>query len=299
MTANAAPPDQPLAVYPIERATCRQFGPDTPELVHHSVLVSQREQSGPLPCAACGRSIAPEEGLYVCIFCRRDLCPTCLAADGYAPENDRTMIADLDRRDFLIREMKEQAFNVQGSECGQCHCPMNRIEEASLMRGPSGPLLLCDHPCAAAALGLDQVPPPGKYPTDHIRIVADPRHGEPQDWLNVHYEISLPQESLEVWAKADCRFAAAISADPAQWEFIGECLDCGLPEQGYPPRPHKWHQVHFFLRPKDRNNPRLRNMNAQSLLDRLGFPETYPMPGIAVQYADPGCLDYYGIPRPK
>ena len=44
------------------------------------------------------------------------------------------------------------------------------------------------------------------------------------------YAIGLPQESDEVWAQADCRFTAAIYADPERWEFIGECHDCGLPE---------------------------------------------------------------------
>ena len=73
-----------------------------------------------------------------------------------------------------------------------------------------------------------------------------------------------------------------------------------MPEQGYPSRPHKWHQVYFYLRPRtDTADPRRENMSAQDLLSRLGFPDRYPLPGIAVEIADPGCLDYYGIHRPK
>ena len=40
-------------------------------------------------------------------------------------------------------------------------------------------------------------------------------------------------------------------------------------------------------------------MNVQDLLGRLGCPDLYPLPGISVEYADPGCLDYYHIPRRK
>ena len=296
MTTDAAPSDpQPLAVYPTEINTCLQFGMDTPELVHHAFMLGRREQSRPLPCAACGRSVPPAEGLYTCIFCRRDLCAPCLETDGYAPEEPRFMVADRDRREFLIREMKEQAFNVQGGQCGQCHRPMAGIEEASIMRGPAGPRLLCDYPCAAQAMGVDQTPPPGLYSPEIIRIVADPRHGEPQDWLNVHYEMGLPKESDEVWSQADCRFAAAIYADPERWEFFAECIDC----HNIPPRPHKWHQAYFFLRPKGSAGDRAQHINAQSLMDQLGRPEQYPLPGISVEYADPGCLDYYGIHRPR
>lgn len=291
---DADPTSEPLTVYPVERSTCLQFGSDAPELVHHAVILSRREQSVPLPCAACGRSVTPAAGLYTCTFCRRSFCQSCLAADGYAPENDRFMTADLTRRDFLIREIKEQAFNVQGGECGQCRRPMAGIAEAAIMRGPAGPLLLCDYPCASQALGLDQTPPPGLYSPESIRIVADPRHGEPQDWLNVHYEISLPRESEEVWAQADCRFAAEIYADPERWEFIAECIECS----SHPPRPHKWHQAYFFLRPKDSAGNRSDFINAQDLMDRLGRPERYPLPGVAVRQGDPDCLDYYGIPDP-
>ena len=241
------------------------------------MMLSRRQLQNPQPCAACDRSVAPVEGLYTCTFCRRSFCAACLETDGYAPEKDNFMAADRTRRDFLIRELKEQAFNVQGGQCGQGRRPMAGIEESSLMRGPIGPLLLCDYPCAAAALGLDQVPPPGKYPTDPIRIVADPRHGEPQDWLNVHYEIGLPKESDEVWAQADCRFAAAIYANLKRREFIGECHDCGLPEHNHPPRPHKWRRVNFYLRPRsDAAVSGLEPMNAQDLLVRLGRPDLYP-----------------------
>ena len=111
------------------------------------------------------------------------------------------------------------------------------------------------------------------------------------------YAIGLPQESDEVWAQADCRFAAAIYADPERWKFIGECHDCGLPEHNSPPRPPKWRRFHFYLRPRPGAKVSgLESMNAQDL---LGRPDLYPLPGISVEYADPGCLDYYHIPRRK
>ena len=53
------------------------------------------------------------------------------------------------------------------------------------------------------------------------------------------------------------------------------------------------------LNPDGSNGDRSQHLNAQALMDQLGYPEHYPLPGISVEYADPGCLDYYHIPRPK
>lgn len=297
---NLFPPEtpEPLAVYPTERWTCLQFSlADAPERVHHAVIIGRRPQDRPRPCASCGQAVSPAQGLYACAFCRQDLCAPCLAKDGYAPQGQHHLATDLERRDFLIREMKEQAFNLQQGQCGQCRRRIPGIEQASILRGPQGPWLLCDRPCAAAALGLDQTPPPGTYPGEHIRLVADPRHGEPQDWLNVHYEIEMPQHSDEVWSQADCRFAASVSADPRLWEFRAQCLDCGLPEDNCPPRPHKWCRAYFALRPRpDGPTAALDPLNAQSLLMLLGRPEKPHPLGLTLLRADPGCRDYYGLP---
>ena len=307
------PPGDPPIIYPTERITCRHFNSSTPELVHHAALLSirpshSRKARPNQKCGTCAGEIPAEAAAYFCGLCHQAVCAACAAADGYRPIPNRPadypemLEWDLERRDFLIREIKEQAYNVQGGRCAQCHKPLAGIEQTTITHGPGGPWLLCDRPCALAALGYEQTPPAGSYPTDCIRIVADPRHGSPQDWLNVHYEMSLPKESSEYWSQADCRFAAAIQADPDQWEFIAECVECAMAQHGGSPRPHKWHQNHFFLRrrsdPANPAAPEQMTFNAQALLSDLGSTRRGLLPGIKILQADPDCLKYYQIPTP-
>ena len=143
----------------------------------------------------------------------------------HAPDQEGAglpLIWDIDYRDYLIREMKEQAWNVQQGKCGQCHEELVDIARSSIVNSPAGPMLICDEPCAARAMGRENPLPHGSYPTDPIVIVAAPRHGVPQDWLNVHFELSLPDRSDEVWSKADCRFGVELYADPERYEFFAE-----------------------------------------------------------------------------
>lgn len=159
---------------------------------------------------------------------------------------------------------------------------------------------MSDRPCAACALGQETVsPPPGIYSTEQISIVASPRHGEPQDWLNVHSEMSLPAESRDVWSQADCRSAGEIQSDPARWESSGDCVECSMSSYGYAGRPHKWCRTTLFIRekqnqPLDAGRPEPVMFNAQELLSRLGqAPQT--IPGITVMHGDSDCLAYWQI----
>lgn len=311
-----SPQAEPVLVYPTERITCQHFTSATPELVHHAAILSasppySREGRGDPWCGTCAREIPAQETAAFCGLCHRPVCAVCIAQDQYAPmaEAYRPLDADehgpllewnQDRRDFLIREIKEQTWNFQEGKCGQCGQPLQTLSETSIAHGPRGPWLICDHPCANIAAGNDQLPALGVYPPNNIRIVHDPRHNMPEDWLNVHYEFGMPEESDEVWAKADCRFAIEVSADPERWEFVGECAECLMYDRQGNVRPHKWHTPYFLLTekpdPRDPDAPRQR-LNAQALLDWLGNPDWAPTSGITINSADPGCLDYYGIPR--
>ena len=303
------PPPEPYLIYPSERITCNHFTSTTPELVHHAAIL--RAVDSDLfthPCGTCHQTLGPGQIGYHCSICHRPVCAACAEKDGYTLEPHHLdpaeadqppmLVWDLDRRDFLIREIKEQAWNAQEGRCGQCHESMADISRTSIINVPGGPMLLCDHPCAARAMGRDELLPPGNYPTDPIRIVADPRHGIPQDWLNVHFEMSLPDQSDEVWSKADCRFGVELYADPERWDFFGECIECRMESYGNG-RPHKWCSTDFFLRDKQGNPDSGKGIyNAQSLLDTLGwYPEK--LPGVYVRAGDPDCLDYWRIPLPR
>ena len=310
MTDLLLPSEAPALIYPSERVTCGHFGSSTPELVHHAAMLRAVNPAQiDRPCGTCNRELDPGQPAYYCSICRHPVCSRCAEQDGYAVASPQQEQADpghpvliswnIERRDFLIREIKEQAWNVQQGRCGQCGEALTDIAQTSIMKGAAGPMLMCDRPCAAQALGKETTIQPGSYPTDRIRIVADPRHGEPQDWLNVHYELSLPDESRERWSKADCRFAVELSADPHRWDFYGECIDCSVVSYGYQIRPHKWHDVGCFLRQRShRPDEQPLTFNAQDLLSRLGS-HPQDLPGIAVRYADPECLKYWGIQTPR
>ena len=305
---NLLPPPEPAVIFPSERTTCHNFTSATPELVHHAAIMRVfNPKPSHDPCSTCGKEIDSSQPTAFCSLCHKPVCAACIRQAGYTPDPERRspdhaddpppLVWNLDRRDFLIREMKEQAWNVQRGRCGQCHQKLTDIAHSSIMNSPAGPMLLCDDPCAARAMGREDPLPPGSYPTDPIRIVADPRHGLPQDWLNVHFELSLPDQSDEVWSKADCRFGVELYADPERWDFFGECIECRMASYGNG-RPHKWCRTDFFLRDKQGNPDSGEGIyNAQMLLDTLGWhPEN--LPGVYVRAGDPDCLDYWLIPPP-
>lgn len=303
------PPPEPAVIFPSERTTCHNFTSATPQLVHHAAVLRVFNPK-PVhdPCSTCGAKIDSAQPIAFCGLCHKPVCPACLDQAGYAPDPELhrpeqageppPLIWNLDRRDFLIREMKEQAWNVQQGKCGQCHQELTDITRSSILNSPAGPMLLCDEPCAARAMGRETPLPPGSYPTDPIVIVADPRHGVPQDWLNVHFEMSLPDQSDEVWSKADCRFGVELYADPERYEFFAECIECHMAEYGSG-RPHKWCRTDFFLRDTTvPENSEYHIYNAQMLLGTLG-DEPHHLPGIHVRAGDPDCLDYWGIAPPR
>ena len=300
------PPHPPFQIYPSERITCNYFDSSTPELVHHAALL-RHFAPGQFPgaCGTCGKEVNPRAASFGCGLCHKPVCPACARKDGYAPElqadnSEQTplLLWNVDRRDFLIREMKQHAWNAQQARCGQCGEFLPDIAQTSIMNGPAGPLLMCDRPCAARALGHHELLPHGSYPTDPIRIVADPRHGEPQDWLNVHFEMSLPDRSNEVWSKADCRFGVELYADPDRYDFYAQCDECLMNRYSPPGRPHKWCRSDFLF--KDKTAPagsEYSIFSAQMLLGQLGnHPET--LPGVYVRQGDPDCLDYWRIRPP-
>ncbi len=264
------------------------------------------------PCGTCGQELNPDQPAYHCSICRLPVCGACAQKDGYTQEppqldpddpNPPVLISwDLDRRDFLIREIKEQVWNAQQGRCGQCGQSLTDIAQTSIMNSPVGPMLMCDRPCAAQAMGKGITLQPGSYPTDPIKIVADPRHGIPQDWLNVHFEMSLPPESDEVWSQADCRFAVELYADPDRWDFFGECVECRMASYGNG-RPHKWCQTTFFLQERPAKGRKTesskdRIFSAQGLLGHLG-DRPADLPGVTVRYGNPECLEYWGIQPPR
>ena len=117
-----------------------------------------------------------------------------------------------------------------------------------------------------------------------------PTTASPQDWLNVHFELSLPDTSHEVWSKADCRFGVELSADPKLYDFFAQCDECRTYDRNFQVRPHKWRMTTCYLRRRDRDPEEdYTILNAQMLLERLGLhPET--LPGITVHNGDPDCL---------
>ena len=304
-----APP--PAVIFPSERTTCHNFTSATPQLVHHSAILSVLPANpAQSPCSTCGAAIAiaTAKAVAFCGLCHKPICSACVQKAGYSPDPKLhapdqegaglPLIWDIDYRDYLIREMKEQAWNVQQGKCGQCHEELVDIARSSIVNSPAGPMLLCDEPCAARAMGRENPLPHGNYPTDPIVIVADPRHGVPQDWLNVHFELSLPDRSDEVWSKADCRFGVELYADPERYEFFAECVECRMAQYGSG-RPHKWCRTDFFLR--DTTVPEISEYhiyNAQMLLGTMG-DEPHHLPGVHVRAGDPGCLDYWGIAPPN
>ena len=308
-TINAIiqPDGPPSLIYPSERITCNHFDSSTPELVHHAALL-RYFAPGQFPscCGTCGKEVDTRKSNFGCGLCHQPVCPDCIRKDNYAPDPQpenygETAILhwDLERRDFLIREIKQHAWNAQQARCGQCSEFLTDIAQTSIMNGPAGPLLMCDRPCAARALGHGDPLPHGSYPTDPIRIVADPRHGEPQDWLNVHFEMSLPDRSNEVWSKADCRFGVELYADPERYDFYAQCDECVINSYSPPGRPHKWCSTNFtFIDKSAPADSEYRKFNAQMLLGQLGDnPET--LPGVHVRYGDAGCLYYWRIRTPR
>ena len=276
--------------------------------MHHAALLQAIDPAKAVdPCSTCGEAIDPNAlWATLCGICHKPVCASCVTHAGYVrqspanedPDRPTLMEWDVERRDFLIREMKEHAYNLQQAICGRCRQPMPDISQTSIINSADGPVLMCDNPCAAQALGKDTRLEPGSYPTDHIRIVADPRHGLPQDWLNVHFELSLPAHSHEVWSQADCRFAVELSADPNLWDFFAQCDECRLFDRNFQIRPHKWHLTTCYLRRLDHHpEADYAILNAQMLLEQLGL-HSETLPGITVHHGDPDCLAYWEIQPP-
>ena len=144
------PPPEPYLIYSSERITCNHFTSATPELVHHSAILRAVDPLGlDHPCGTCGQELAAGQPAYHCSICHRPVCASCAHKDGYTLEPHHLdpaeadqppmMVWDLDRRDFLIREMKEQAWNVQQGKCGQCHQELTDIAHSSILNSPRRP----------------------------------------------------------------------------------------------------------------------------------------------------------------
>lgn len=76
--------------------------------------------------------------------------------------------------------MRENAYNLQQAVCYRCSHLMPDISQTSIIASSAGPVMMCDQPCAAEAMGKGASLEPGSYPTTNIRIVAAPATASPR-----------------------------------------------------------------------------------------------------------------------
>lgn len=68
-----APP--PAVIFPSERTTCHNFTSATPQLVHHSAILSVLPANpAQAPCSTCGAAIATAKAVAFCGLCHKPIC---------------------------------------------------------------------------------------------------------------------------------------------------------------------------------------------------------------------------------